>query len=133
MKYLSVGWSISLVYLPSSHLSAQWVGSLRLEKMVLPASCSDFIFFSPVLPSVYFKSIVKKYCRVRSIWTLQYLVPFMCWQKKKDPIAQKLSIFWSLFQFFTAQHWQEVVIHCKTPTKKAAGSKSPLIFFFVKS
>lgn len=53
--------------------------------------------------------------------------------KKKDPIAQKLSIFGSLFQFFTVQHWQEVVIHCKTPTKKAAGSKSPLIFFFVKS
>lgn len=63
--------------------------------------------------------------------------PFSIWShscagKKNDPIAQKLSIFWSFFQSFTAQHWQEVVIHCKSPTEKAAGSEPPLVFFFVK-
>lgn len=45
--------SICWVYLPSSHLLAQWVGSLKLEKMVLPVSHSDFIFFASAAVSLF--------------------------------------------------------------------------------
>lgn len=68
-----MGLNISLVYLPSSHL---------LAHLVLTSS------FLPVFPSVYFKSIVKKYCRVRIICPLQYLVPLLCWAKKWSSISK---------------------------------------------
>lgn len=68
-----MGLNISLVYLPSSHL---------LAHLVLTSS------FLPVFPSVYFKSLVKKNCRVRTIWPLQCLVPLLCWAKKWTSISK---------------------------------------------
>lgn len=41
------------LYLPSSHPTAQWVGSLRLEKRFLPVSCSDFIISARAATSLF--------------------------------------------------------------------------------
>lgn len=125
--------NICLVYLPSSHLLAQWVGSLKLEKIVLPVSHSDFIFFASAAVSLF-----QVHCQ-EVLQGEEQLVPSV-----SDPVhvlAKKwsnspkakhhLDSDFSSSLLSTGRKLSSMFV--RALQKKAAGSKPPLMFFFFSS